>query len=198
MTCEFSDLLFHIGEMDAFATNPKSAEPRVSLWSYLLLLVMGSAWGLSVSLSKLASTSGGHPIGLALWQVCVSSAMLFILSCVAYGPPPPRSEVARFGLVCGIAGVAFPAVALYWSARYLPAGVVAIAFASMPLFTYLISVGLSVERRESRRLVGVAIGLAAIVLLVLPEGSLPEPGLAPWFLLALIASVSMSIENCYA
>ena len=184
--------------MDAFASNAGSAGPRARRLSYLLLLLMGTAWGLSVSLAKLASTSGGHPIGLALWQVCISGTILLVLYCVVYGAPRMCREIARFGLVCGLAGVAFPATALYWSAKFLPAGVVAITFASMPLFTYLIAVGLSVERREGRRLVGVVIGLTAMVLLVLPEGSLPLPGLAPWVLLALLASVSMAIENCYA
>ncbi len=175
-----------------------SAAPDTSSWSYLLLLLMGAAWGLAISFSKLASTSGGHPVGLALWQVCVSGSMLFVVSWLTYGLPPLRRDIVRFGLVCGAAGGAFPAVALFWSTRYLPAGVVAIAFASMPLFTYLLAVAFSVERSERRRLAGVVIGLAAMALLVLPAGSLPAPGLAPWVLLALVASVSMSIENCYA
>lgn len=169
-----------------------------SVWSYLLLLLMGAAWGLAISFSKLASTAGGHPVGLALWQVCVSGSMLFVVSCLTYGPPPLRRDVIRFGLICGAAGVSFPAVALFWSARYLPAGVVAIAFASMPLFTYLLTVAISVERSDRRRLVGVVIGLAAMALLALPAGALPAPGLAPWVLLVLVASLSMSLENCYA
>jgi drug/metabolite transporter (DMT)-like permease len=35
-------------------------------------------------------------------------------------------------------------------------------------------------------------------LIIAPESALPEPGLAPWVLLALAASVSMSFENFYA
>lgn len=175
-----------------------SSVPRADPLSYLLLLLMGMAWGLAISLAKLASTSGGHPVGLALWQVCVSGSMLFVFSWLTYGPPPLRRDVLRFGLVCGAVGVAFPSVAFFWSTRYLPAGILAIAFASMPLFTYLLSVALAVERSERRRLAGVFIGLAAMILLVLPDGALPVPGLAPWVLLALAASVSMSVENCYA
>jgi len=44
----------------------------------------------------------------------------------------------------------------------------------------------------------VVVGLSAIVLLVLPEEALPEPGLAPWVLLGVAASISMSFENFYA
>ena len=94
--------------------------------------------------------------------------------------------------------MAFPAVALFWCARYLPAGVLAIAFASMPLFTYSLSVLLKIERALRRRLFGVVIGLVAMGLLVLPDSALPQPGLAPWVMLALAASVGMSLENTYA
>ena len=167
-------------------------------WAYLMLLVMGAAWGLALSLAKLAGAAGGHPVGLALWQVCVSGSMLLVLSLILYGPPPVRWDVLRFALICGSAGVAFPAVALFWATKHLPAGVVAIAFASMPLFTYMLAMAVSVERREGRRLVGVVVGLGAMALLVLPEGALPGAGLAPWVLLAILASVSMSIENTYA
>ena len=166
--------------------------------AYLLLLLMGVAWGLSLSLAKLASTHGGHPIGLALWQVCVSGVLMLVVSVATQGPPPLRRDVLRFSFFCGAVGVAFPAIALFWSATHLPAGVVAIAFASMPLFTYSLSVLFGVEHGEKRRLLGVVVGLAAMALLVLPDEALPGPGLAPWVLLALVASVSMSVENFYA
>ncbi len=165
---------------------------------YALLLLMGILWGLALSLAKIGVEAGGHPIGMGLWQVCTSSTLMLGLMLLQSRRLPLRADVARFGLVCGGFGVAFPSIALFWCALYLPAGVVAIAFASMPLFTYLISVLFEIERAERRRLLGVVIGLAAMALLVLPESALPAPGLAPWVLLALVASVSMSIENSYA
>jgi drug/metabolite transporter (DMT)-like permease len=172
--------------------------PGAGLLAYGLLLFMGIAWGLAVSLSKVASTGGGHPVGLALWQVCVSGTLMLVVSLAVSGRPVLRRDVLRFGLICGATGVAFPAMALFWSALYLPAGVVAIAFASMPLFTYLLSVICGVERGERQRLLGVVIGLGAMALLILPEEALPGPGLAPWVMLVLAASVSMSVENYYA
>ena len=186
------------GPTVATPSSDKRTERSVPPGFYLLLLFMGIAWGLSLSLAKIASTSGGHPIGLALWQVCVSGLMMFAVSLVTHGPLPIRRDVLRFSLFCGATGVAFPAMALFWCAQYLPAGVVAIAFASMPLFTYLLSVMFGVEQGQRRRLLGVVIGLAAMALLVLPEESLPEVGLTPWVALALVASLSMSVENFYA
>lgn len=159
---------------------------------------MGILWGLALSLAKIGVLAGGHPIGMALWQVSTSSTLLLGLLLLQSKLPVINANVARFGLICGSCGVAFPAIALFWCALYLPAGVVAIAFASMPLFTYLLTVILEIEIAHRQRLLGVFIGLMAMALLVLPENALPSPGLAPWVLLALVASISMSIENTYA
>lgn len=165
---------------------------------YALLLLMGVLWGLALSLAKIGVQAGGHPIGMGLWQVGTSSTLMLILLLLKGRRPVFRTDIARFGLICGGFGVAFPSIALFWCALYLPAGVVAIAFASMPLFTYSLSVIFKIEPAKGRRLFGVMLGLVAMGLLVLPESALPSPGLAPWVLLALLASVSMSIENTYA
>jgi len=175
---------------------------------YALMLVMGILWGLALSLAKIGVLAGGHPVGMALWQVATSSTLLLALLLLQSKRPVWRADVARFGLICGACGVSFPAIALFWCALYLPAGVVAIAFSSMPLFTYafssmplftyLLAVMLKIERAQRRRLLGVVVGLAAMALLVLPETALPAPGLTPWVLLGLTASISMSLENSYA
>ncbi len=162
-----------------------------------LLLFMGIVWGGSLVLAKLAVQHGGHPIGLALWQTVCGGTLLLVLSLAMFRPPKLLPEVVHFNLVCGFTGIAIPALGLFWSAKHLPAGIVAIAFASMPLFTYLLSAILKIERVEIARVTGVAIGLAAVLLLVLPEGSLPAPNLTPWVLLSMVSSVSMSVENVY-
>jgi drug/metabolite transporter (DMT)-like permease len=174
--------------------NASSVRPS----HYALLLLMGVMWGLALALAKIGVQAGGHPVGMALWQVSTSAIFLLGLHLLQLKLPVINASVLRFGLVCGSCGVAFPAIALFWCALYLPAGVVAIAFASMPLFTYLLAVMLKIERAQRIRLLGVVTGLVAIALLVLPESALPAPGLTPWVLLALVASISMSIENSYA
>ena len=181
-------------DIESLVAAPERVRPR----HYALLLLMGVLWGLALSLAKIGVGAGGHPVGMGLWQVVTSASLVFVVMTLRGRRLRPRLDIARFGLICGGCGVAFPAIALFWCALYLPAGVVAIAFASMPLFTYLLSALLGIESAQRRRLLGVGIGLAAMALLVLPESALPEAGLAPWVLLALVASVSMSIENTYA
>ncbi len=163
-----------------------------------LLLFMGVTWGLVISMSKIAALAGGHPVGLALWQVGVAGTMVFGMALALRQPPPMRADVIRFNLICGVTGVAFPAVALFFAALHLPAGIVAISFATMPLFTYLLSVVFRIEAGNARRLSGVVVGLIAMALLVFPETALPDSAMAPWVLLAIVASVSMSVENFVA
>jgi len=162
-----------------------------------LLLLMGTLWGGAIVLAKIATGHGGHPVGLALWQTTLGGSLLLVLSLARRRPPSRSAAVLRFNLVCGVVGVALPAIALFWSARQLSAGVMAIAFANMPLLTYGLAALFKEEQADPLRILGVTLGLGAIVLLVLPETALPAPGLAPWVLLALGASFLMSAEILY-
>lgn len=166
--------------------------------AYILVLVMGLAWGLGVSLSKIGGATGAHPLGLAHWQVMVAALITFAVCVVAKALPTPRADLVKFGVVCGAAGIAFPAMALFEAAKHLPAGIVAIAFASMPLFTYMLSLGFGLETPQWRRFVGVVIGLVAMSFILLPQSALPDPSAWPWVMLSLAASLSMSFENYYA
>ena len=164
---------------------------------YGLLLSMGIMWGLTLSLAKIAVAEGGHPLGLGLWQVVVSSSLMLLIILVRRQSIGIRFGLVRFGLICGLFGVSFPAYALFMSARFLPAGIMAIAFASMPMLTYLFSIMFGLERVKVRRVLGVMMGLGAILLMVIPDSALPDTTMVPWVLLALLASVSMSFENYY-
>lgn len=165
---------------------------------YGLVLFMGLAWGLGISLSKIGGETGAHPIGLAQWQVTVAALVTFAVCAVTRTLPAPRADLVRFGLVCGAVGIAFPAMALFQAAKHLPAGIVAIAFATLPLFTYLMSVAWGLEAPSWRRFLGVIVGLAAMAMILLPQAALPDPQAWPWVVLALVASVSMSFENFFA
>jgi drug/metabolite transporter (DMT)-like permease len=165
---------------------------------YALMLFMGLAWGLSVSLSKIGGATGAHPIGLAQWQVVVAALVTFAVCAITRTLPAARADLVRFGLVCGAVGIAFPSMALFQAAKHLPAGIVAIAFATLPLFTYLMSVAWGLEAPSWRRFLGVVIGLAAMAMILLPQSALPDPSAWPWVVLALVASVSMSFENFFA
>ncbi|MEQ9491802.1 MAG: DMT family transporter [Alphaproteobacteria bacterium] len=184
--------------MSEVALPPLQGRHNAGLVPYILLLLMGLAWGLMISVQKIAAAAGAHPIGLGFWMVATSTALLAIP--VLFRTPPRRfrRDVMIFCVLCGVIGIGFPSVALAWAASELPAGIVAITFTSMPIFTYALSVLFRVEAAERQRLIGVCIGMAGMLLILLPKQSLPTPDMAPWALLAILACFSMATENFLA
>ncbi|MFQ5566307.1 MAG: DMT family transporter, partial [Paracoccaceae bacterium] len=102
-----------------------------------------------------------------------------------------------FFLVCGLLGTALPNSLAYAAYRHLPVGVMSIAMTLGPMATLLLALPLGIERPEPRRLAGLGLGTLAVLLIVAPEASLPEPGQAVWVALPVIVSLSYAGENIY-
>src|SRR4029453_15622152 len=66
-----------------------------------------------------------------------------------------------------------------------------------PLMTYVLILAMRTERFDVWRAVGVLLGFTGVGLIVLPEGSLPEPGVVGWVLLGLAASCFYALQNLY-
>jgi drug/metabolite transporter (DMT)-like permease len=163
----------------------------------LALLGMGSIWGLGFALAKLAGENGAHPIGLALWETLGSGGLLLGI-CVLLGRFPRRQwSYLRYYLVNGLLGFTIPAPLLFWVAPHLPVAVLTMMIPMTPLLTYLIIVAMRSERFDPWRALGVLLGFAGIGLIVMPEGSLPEPDLMGWILLGLAASCFFAVQNVY-
>ena len=84
--------------MTHMSTDNEPASRKVGVLAYVLLLCMGVAWGLAISLSKIAAVSGGHPVTLGLWQVCVSGSLLFGIGLFWFRPSMPRPSVISFSM----------------------------------------------------------------------------------------------------
>lgn len=157
-----------------------------------ILLLMGTAWGLSFSLGRIAATAGIHPFSITFWEALGAGAAL-ILVCLLRGRPFPFSrELALFYLACGAIGMVVPNAVYFYAAAHVPAGILSISLAVVPLITFGVSAALRLERLALGRIVGVCLGIVAIVLLVGPEQSLPDPAQLPWVLLCVAAAA------CYA
>ena len=162
-----------------------------------LLTVMGIVWGSTIALSKIAVAEGGHPLGLTFWQGAIGGVFLLVICIIRRGPPRLGRRFLTFYVICGILGSVIPASLLFWVAIYLPAGVISIAIACVPLMTYLVAISLRIEQPSALRLAGVGLGLASVALIALPETSLPEAGLAIWVVIAVVACASYALEDIY-
>lgn len=162
---------------------------------WILLLAMGLGWGLAFSLAKLAIMAGGMPLGMAFWQMVASTVMTFAI-CKLRGLPIPfsRHHIVNY-LIVSVLATSVPSSCLMFAAGRVPAGVVAITIAIVPMLTYALATGLGRERQSMVRLTGLLCGIVAILLLVLPETSFPDRSAVPWILVAAIAPTFHAFNN---
>ena len=104
----------------------------------------------------------------------------------------------KFYAVSALLGVVLPYLSIFIAATNLPVGVLSMGPTLEPAFTYLLALVFAIERFHGVRFAGLLIGVAGIMLIVLPETSLPEPGMVPWVLLGLVAPVSWAGWSVWA
>jgi drug/metabolite transporter (DMT)-like permease len=165
--------------------------------AFALLVANGVIWGATYSLARLVTEAGVQPFGLALLHSLVGALLLLPYCLVRFRGIAFDIVHIRFYVVAGALGTALPSLVLFTSAAHVPAGVLAIIGAMVPLVTYLLALGLRIERYELLRSSGIVFGLAAVLMIVVPETSLPTPAMAGWVLFALLVPVCYSGENVF-
>ena len=175
----------------------RAAGMRAALVPLALLVMLGAMWGLSLSLGKIATTAGVHPLGLVLWQAGLG-ACIVLGFCAARGRLKWLSlRHLRYYLGCGVLGVVVPAVSIYAAAPHIPAGVLAILVTTVPMVTYALALGMRLETLRMARVSGLLLGFAAVLMIVGPRASLPAPGMAGWVLVAMVAPVCYGLVNVF-
>jgi len=91
--------------------------------------------------------------------------------------------------------MAAPAIAFFYAAAHVPAGVLSISLAIVPILTFVASAVLGLEIVAPGRVLGVLLGVAAIVLLVGPDQSLPDPSQFYWVLVGVLGAASYGSLN---
>jgi drug/metabolite transporter (DMT)-like permease len=165
------------------------------LW--LVLVVIGVAWGVTGPLAKLAVSTGNHPIGVTFWNTVIGAAVLTVALGLSGRRLPLDRRHLVFFLVCGLLGTALPNSLSYTGYRHLPIGVMSIIISLVPMMTLLLALPLGMERPDLRRMTGLGLGVVAVALIVLPDTSLPEPDKVVWVVLPVIVSLSYAGENIY-
>lgn len=161
------------------------------------LLAIGAAWGLSMPLLRVATATGRGPFALMAWQSVVMLAVLLPMLRLARVPlPGVRGNLRLYAMVAGF-GAVLPGFFTFLTAAALPAGVRAIIIAMIPMFVLPMALAMGFERPDARRALGVALGAAAVVLLVLPQAGVTGAVGVAMVLLALVAPASYGVEATY-
>jgi drug/metabolite transporter (DMT)-like permease len=162
------------------------------LGALAVLLIMGLAWGLSFSLGKIAATGGAHPFAISFWQCWTATALLLGITFEKWRTVTITRGLISFFVVIGLLGLVIPTALFYFAASHVPAGILSITVALVPILTFVGSAIYRLEKFAYTRLVGVALGVLAIIFLVAPTASLPDRTQLPWVVLALASGA------CYA
>ncbi len=162
-----------------------------------ILVVLGIGWGLTIPLTKIAVSEGYRQFGLIFWQQVIGA---FVLGGICWARGRlfwPNLAQIRLFIVVALLGTLLPNAASYTAAVYLPAGIMSIVIATVPLFAFPIALGLGLDRFDGLRMLGLLCGLAGVILLVAPAASLPDRSMV-WFVpLALIAPFFYGVEGNY-
>jgi drug/metabolite transporter (DMT)-like permease len=162
-----------------------------------LLVLFGMLWAVTMPLTKIAVSTGHQPLGLIFWQLFIASVVLGVVNLLRKIRIPVSSVALRHYLIIALLGTIFPNSFSYLAAAQLPAGIMSIIIATVPMFSMLVALGFGFERFSPVRSAGVLLGAIAVVILVGPDASLPEPEKAIFVLVALIAPFCYGLEGNY-
>jgi len=166
-------------------------------WLFLPLTVIGATWGLTVPAMKIAVTDGYPVLGVLFWQIALAGLVAFILFLPKRRVVQVTKRRLRLWLWIMAFGSVLPGLVSYTAAFQLPAGVMAITIAMVPIFIMPIAILTGHETFSPVRALGVLMGAFAIFLLIGPETSLPDPSKGVFVLLAILSPLFYAFEDNY-
>lgn len=168
------------------------------LYAISLLSLLGLIWGSGYSIAHYATTHGVHPLGYAFWQSLGPAVFLAFLYQNTGSRWIIHSRQLRFYLICGLIGIALPNTVMYFAAPHLPAGILAVVVNTVPVMTYLVAWAFGEESFTWTRLWGVMACVAGLMILVIPQSSLPSANMVPWVLITLITPLCFALCAVYS
>lgn len=170
---------------------------RNTAFLFAVLIVMGAGWGITQPLTKIAVSEGYRQFGLIFWQMAIGAVLMGALV-AATGRTLPRHKAAlKTYVIIALIGTVVPGAASFQAALYLPAGILSILLSLVPMLALPIALALGNDRFQPRRLLGLALGGVAVLLIAAPEASLPDPAMLGFLPLALIAPLFYAFEGNY-
>ncbi len=165
-------------------------------WKYMAALVaVALVWALTFPFTKIAVLGGYRTYGITFLSSSLTIVMLaVVIGLRRSGLPLHRAAIWRY-VMSGILGTVVFAGTTYKAAEHLPSGVITVCMATLPLVSFFVSLALRMERATAGRVAGLALGLVGVLLIALPETSLPNPAAAIFIPLAILSVLSFAIEG---
>ncbi|OUS05316.1 hypothetical protein A9Q96_12080 [Rhodobacterales bacterium 52_120_T64] len=162
---------------------------------YLALIIMGATWGVTPVLIKIAVSAGHHPFGMIVWTNLVSVILSGVVTLAQRRSLPISAPHLKLYLGVSLLGAVIPNVLNFTAAVHLPAGIMSIMIALVPMFAMPIALVMGFEKTSLIRFLGALCGAVAIVLIVGPETGLPDSSKVGFVFVALGASLCYGAEG---
>jgi len=160
----------------------------------IYLFILGFCFGGSFILNRLATTNGFPFILYVIWQAAGAALILCVGAAGLRQLPAVTGAHLRVHVVMAVLNVAIPYLVLAYVAPKLPASLLPIDLALVTGAIYLMALAFRLERFGLLLFGGNCIGLVGVLLILLPKANLPEPGMAGWLALSLVATLSFTLR----
>jgi drug/metabolite transporter (DMT)-like permease len=163
-----------------------------------MLVTAATTFGATFSLNRFAVEEGIPFLPYVFWQAVLGALVLMVLSGVFRRLPRFTWPHLRAYLSIGAFGLAIPYCIFVVAAGKLPSGLVSLGLTLSPILTYLMAMALRMDRFRAIRASGILAGFAGVLLVLVPQASLPAPGMVGWVLFALLGPVCFAITSISA
>lgn len=156
---------------------------------YGLLLLLAAIWGSSFAFIKIGVTEV-PPITLSAVRLGLAAAFLLLVMAVTRRAFPTGRALWSMMVTSALIGNALPFCLIAWGQQSIPSGTAAILMGVMPLITMVLAHAFTAdEKLNSRKVVGMVVGLVGLCVLVGPAAL---QGLTASFvgMLALLAAAT--------
>ncbi len=158
-----------------------------------LLILLGIIWGSGYAIARYCVTHGVPPLGYSFWQSIGPMILLLIASFAQGEKLPITKRYLSYYLVCGILGIALPNTLMYFTAQYIPSGILAVILNTVPILIYPLALLCRQERFAPLRFIAIVIGMIGLMMMVAPHAQTPRLHDIPWTLIILLAPLSFAL-----
>ena len=172
-----------------------TARAREAAFLIAMLAFFGALWGGTQPLTKIAVSGEYRAPGLIFWQLVIGAVFLGVVNRLrGNGLPFGRAQVIVFVFIA-LVGKIFPNLASFEAIRHLPSGLTSILLSLIPMLAFPIAILMRNEGFSWRRFSGLGFGLVGVMLIVLPEASLPDRAVLIFVPLAMVAPFFYALEG---
>ena len=162
-----------------------------------ILVALGAAWGFTQPMTKISVSTGHGHFGLIFWQTLIGAALMAAICTLRGTRLPLHPRHLWLYTIIALVGTVIPNSASYQAAVHLPAGIMSLILSTIPMLAFPLALALGNDRYEARRLLGLTVGLAAVLLIILP-GQEMSGGIPPfWVLVLLFTCLCYAFEGNY-